>query len=40
MATKIISHSWKLKLPNDFLVDHSFSDAKERTTTYDGPDKI
>lgn len=40
MATKIISHSWKLKLPNDFLVDHSFSDNKERTTTYDGPDKI
>ena len=40
MATKIISHSWKLKLPNSFLVDHSFSDNKERDQTYDGPDKI
>ena len=40
MATKIISHTWKLKLPNDFLVDHSFSDNKERTAVYDGPDKI
>ena len=40
MATAIISHNWKLKLPNSFLVDHSFSDAKERDQTYDGPDKI
>tara|TARA_B100000287_G_scaffold387376_1_gene395904 strand:+ start:296 stop:1063 length:768 start_codon:yes stop_codon:yes gene_type:complete len=40
MATKIISHKWKLKLPNSFLVDHSFSDGKERECTYDGPDKI
>ncbi len=40
MATKIISHNWKLKLPNNFLVDHSFSDGKERDQTYDGPDKI
>ena len=40
MATKIISHNWKLKLPNNFLVDHSFSDNKERNQTYDGPDKI
>ena len=40
MATKIISKAWKLKLPNSFLVDHSFSDGKERDQTYDGPDKI
>ncbi len=40
MATKVISHAWKLKLPNAFLVDHSFSDGKTRDVTYDGPDKI
>jgi len=40
MATKIISHAWKLDLPNSFLVDHSFSDGKQRDQTYDGPDKI
>ncbi len=40
MATKIISHAWKMKLPNNFLVDHSFSDNKTRDCTYDGPDKI
>ena len=40
MATKIISHPYKLKLPNSFLVDHSFSDGKERDSNYDGPDKI
>ncbi len=40
MATKIISHDWKLDLPNSFLVDHSFSDGKQRDQTYDGPDKI
>ena len=40
MATQIISKAWKLKLPNSFLVDHSFSDGKERDQTYDGPDKI
>ena len=40
MATKIISHEWNLPLPNDFLVDHSFSDGKSRKAQYDGPDKI
>ena len=40
MATKIIEKAWKLNLPNSFLVDHSFSDAKQRDHTYDGPDKI
>jgi hypothetical protein len=40
MATKIISHTWNLPLPNDFLVDHSFSDNKSRTAVYDGPDKL
>ncbi len=40
MATKIISQAWKLDLPNSFLVDHSFSDGKQRDQTYDGPDKI
>lgn len=40
MATQIISHEWELQLPNEFLVDHSFSEGKTRTVTYDGPDKI
>ena len=40
MATKIISQGWQLSLPNSFLVDHSFSDGKQRDQTYDGPDKI
>ena len=40
MASKIISHEWNLPLPNDFLVDHSFSDGKSRKAQYDGPDKI
>ena len=40
MATKIISQGWQLALPNSFLVDHSFSDGKQRDQTYDGPDKI
>lgn len=40
MATQIISHEWELPLPNEFLVDHSFSEGKTRTCVYDGPDKI
>jgi len=40
MATKIIEHTWKLSLPNSFLVDHSMTDGKQRDQTYDGPDKI
>ena len=40
MATAIIEKAWKLNLPNSFLVDHSFSDGKQRDQTYDGPDKI
>ena len=40
MATKIISHNWKLNHPNAFLTDHSMSDGNQRDQTYDGPDKI
>jgi len=36
----MISMEWTYNLPNEFLVDHSFSQGKQRTTTYDGPDKI
>jgi len=36
----IISISYQLPLPNNFLVDHSQSEGKTRTCTYDGPDKI
>ena len=36
----IVSVEYEYNLPNDFLVDHSFSEGKKRATTYDGPDKI
>ena len=39
MATNI-SVEYDLPLPNEFLVDHSFTDGKTRKATYDGPDKI
>lgn len=36
----MISITYELPLPNEFLVDHSQSEGKTRTCTYDGPDKI
>lgn len=36
----MISVNYELPLPNEFLVDHSQSQGKTRTCTYDGPDKI
>jgi hypothetical protein len=36
----IISVEFDLPLPNQFLVDHSFSEGKSRKYTYHGPDKI
>jgi len=36
----MISMTYELPLPNEFLVDHSQSEGKTRTCTYDGPDKI
>jgi hypothetical protein len=35
-----ISITYELPLPNDFLVDHSQSEGKTRTATYNGPDKL
>lgn len=35
-----ISITYDLPLPNEYLVDHSFSEGKTRETTYNGPDKI
>jgi hypothetical protein len=40
MATEIIHVEYELPLPNNFLVDHSFSEGNTRTSAYDGPDKI
>jgi hypothetical protein len=37
---KTVSVEFDLPLPNDFLVDHSFSDGKTQKYTYKGPDKI
>lgn len=36
----MIEFEWEMKLPNDYLVDHSQSEGKTRTCVYDGPDKI
>lgn len=36
----MISVEYEYNLPNSFMADHSFSEGKTRTTTYDGPDKI
>jgi hypothetical protein len=36
----MISMEWTYNLPNEYLVDHSFTAGKTRTTEYDGPDKI
>jgi hypothetical protein len=36
----IISVEFDLPLPNEFMVDHSFSEGKSRKYTYHGPDKI
>jgi hypothetical protein len=40
MAAKIIHVEYDLPIPNEFLVDHSFSEGKTRKSAYDGPDKI
>ena len=36
----LVSVDYEYNLPNEFLVDHTFTDGKKRETTYDGPDKI
>jgi hypothetical protein len=36
----MISLTYEVPIPNEFLVDHSQSDGKTQTMTYDGPDKI
>lgn len=36
----MISVEYDYAVPNSFMSDHSFSEGKTRTTTYDGPDKI
>jgi hypothetical protein len=35
-----ISITYDLPLPNEYLVDHSFSQGKTREATYNGPDKV
>ena len=36
----MVSVEYEYNVPNQFYTDHSFSQGKKRTTTYDGPDKI
>ena len=36
----MVELDWELALPNEYCIDHSFSQGKTRTCTYDGPDKL
>jgi hypothetical protein len=36
----MVSVEYEYDIPNQFYTDHSFTQGKKRTTTYDGPDKI
>lgn len=36
----MVEFEWTLNLPNEYMVDHSFTDGNTRTCEYDGPDKI
>jgi hypothetical protein len=36
----MVSVEYEYAVPNQFYTDHSFTQGKKRTTTYDGPDKI
>jgi hypothetical protein len=36
----MVSVEYEYNLPDSFMADHSFSEGKKRSTTYDGPDKI
>ena len=36
----MVSVEYEYNLPNSFMEDHTFTEGKTRTTTYDGPDKI
>lgn len=40
MISTTITVEYDLPLPNEYLVDHSFSEGKTRKETYVGPDKI
>jgi hypothetical protein len=36
----MVEFEWTMKLPNEYMVDHSFTDGHTRTCVYDGPDKL
>lgn len=36
----MIEFEWTLNLPNEYMVDHSFTDGNTRICEYDGPDKL
>lgn len=36
----MVEFEWTLNLPNEYMVDHSFTDGHTRTCVYDGPDKL
>jgi hypothetical protein len=36
----MVEFEWTCNLPNEYMIDHSFTDGKTRTCVYDGPDKL
>ena len=36
----MVEFTWTMNLPNEFMVDHTFTNGKTRQCVYDGPDKI
>ena len=36
----MVQFEYTYDIPNELCVDHTFTDGKTRTATYDGPDKL
>ena len=36
----MVEFTWTMNLPNEFMVDHTFTDGKTCQKVYDGPDKL
>ena len=36
----MVEFTWTMPIPNEFMVDHTFTDGKTVQKVYDGPDKL
>ena len=36
----MVEFTWTMNIPNEFMVDHTFTDGKTVQKVYDGPDKL